>query len=179
MARRRRKSRKPGERQRPILVWSSAFRRSPARVNAELQTRKIADWDTARRTTHFREGFAIPIRIGRTGILNAKTWRGKPQPKNLNRSKLRKQRRKNFVENAQFSEIALQRRKEFLPSWRLRSANHENCAFLAKLFSLFVSFVCFCEVLLVAACRAGTLRYNAFSFRAMRHPRFDSSGCGG
>ncbi len=41
----------------------------------------------------------------------SKTWRGKPQPKNLNRSKLRKQRRKDFVENAQFSEIALQRRE--------------------------------------------------------------------
>ena len=46
-----------------------------------------------------------PDKLQRKG---AKAWRGKPQPKNLNRSKLRKQRRKNFVENAQFSEIALQ-----------------------------------------------------------------------
>jgi hypothetical protein len=32
---------------------------------------------------------------------------GKPQPKNLNRSKQRKQRKKNFAKNAQFSGIAL------------------------------------------------------------------------
>jgi hypothetical protein len=33
----------------------------------------------------------------------------KPQPKNSNRSKLRKRRRKNFARNAQFLQIALQR----------------------------------------------------------------------
>jgi hypothetical protein len=39
----------------------------------------------------------------------AKPQRGEPQPKDLNRRKQRKQRRENFAENAQFSEIALQR----------------------------------------------------------------------
>jgi hypothetical protein len=42
----------------------------------------------------------------------AKAWRGKPQPKNLNRRKQRKQRVENFAENAEFSQIALQGRKE-------------------------------------------------------------------
>jgi hypothetical protein len=35
-----------------------------------------------------------------------------PQPKNLNRRKQRKQRVENFAENAEFSQIALQGRKE-------------------------------------------------------------------
>jgi len=39
----------------------------------------------------------------------AKSQRGKPQPKKLNRRKQRKQRGKNFAENAEFSQIALQR----------------------------------------------------------------------
>jgi predicted RNA-binding protein len=39
----------------------------------------------------------------------AKTQLGKPQSKNLNMSKQRKQRRKYFAKNAQFSGIALQR----------------------------------------------------------------------
>ncbi len=38
-----------------LLVWSSAFRRFHARVNAELQTRKIAAWDNAL--------FPIPLTI--------------------------------------------------------------------------------------------------------------------
>jgi hypothetical protein len=45
----------------------------------------------------------------------AKSQRGKPQPKKLNRRKQRKQRGKNFAENAEFSQIALQRRKEGIP----------------------------------------------------------------
>ena len=50
------------------------------------------------------QGFLTQRRNG------AKAQRGQPQPKNLNRSKQRKQRRKNFAKNAQFSEIALRRR---------------------------------------------------------------------
>jgi hypothetical protein len=52
-------------------------------------------------------------------IFNAKAQRGKPQPKNMNRRKQRKQRPENFAEDAEFSGIALQRRKEFFPSLRL------------------------------------------------------------
>jgi hypothetical protein len=44
------------------------------------------------------------------GIFDAKAQRGQPQPKNLNRRKQRKQRGKNFAENAEFSQIALQSR---------------------------------------------------------------------
>jgi hypothetical protein len=50
-----------------------------------------------------------------------KAQRGKPQPKNLNRSKQRKQRRKNFARNAQLSDIALQSRQDGRDSLRLRA----------------------------------------------------------
>jgi len=49
----------------------------------------------------------------------AKAQRGQPQPKNLNRSKQRKQRRKNFAKNAQFSGIALQGASSDLAASRL------------------------------------------------------------
>jgi hypothetical protein len=49
----------------------------------------------------------------------AKRQRGKPQPKNLNRRKRRKQRGKSFAENAEFSQIAPQGVSSFFASWRL------------------------------------------------------------
>jgi hypothetical protein len=59
------------------------------------------------------------------GRKGAKAQLGKPQPKNLNRRKRRKQRGKNFAENAEFSQIALQRVISFFASLRL-------CAFALK-----------------------------------------------
>jgi hypothetical protein len=48
----------------------------------------------------------------------AKTQRGQPQSKNLNRSKQRKQRRKNFAKNAQLSNIALHAYSQTAPGKR-------------------------------------------------------------
>jgi hypothetical protein len=59
------------------------------------------------------DGHAVVKRKG------AKAQHGKPQPKNMNRRKQRKQRAENFAENAEFSGIAVQRRREFFPSLRL------------------------------------------------------------
>jgi hypothetical protein len=47
--------------------------------------------------------------------------------------------------------ISTQRRKDTKTETTLCSAIPKNCAFLAKFFLLFVSFVCFCKILLVAA----------------------------
>jgi len=56
--------------------------------------------------------FHYPQPASRIQRKGAEAQRGKPQPKKLNMRKQRKQRGKNFAENAEFSQIALQSRKE-------------------------------------------------------------------
>jgi hypothetical protein len=63
--------------------------------------------------------------------------------------------------------IPAQSRQDAKTETTLCSAIPKNCAFLAKFFLLFVSFVCFCKVLLVAALP----RQDFASLRDIRNPQ--------
>jgi hypothetical protein len=107
-----------------------------------------------------------------TAIFNAKAQRFKgaarqAATKEPEQEETEKTEGKNFAENAEFSQIALQRRKVLFPALRLCSAIHENCAFLAKFSELSFemtndkfSMTNFQFRLsdLVAACRAASLQ---------------------